>query len=166
MESTALVIWSETVPNWLMALSAVSAAVLFFWRKQDRREAFAAREAGIRDGVNAVWVTAQIDSDPKARWGILVTNQLSVPITQLHLDCHGNLNSASLEHPSVQPGRHFFESLPQGSARPWALPSSNVAHVEYVSVSRRHAVHELTFSHAGRSYTRRCETVEQSTRSN
>lgn len=36
--------WGQTVPNWLMALAAMGAAVVFWWRKWDKKEAQQLRE--------------------------------------------------------------------------------------------------------------------------
>lgn len=152
MENTTLYIWSETIPNWLMAFTALAAAVVFAWRRQDRKEAQAAREANIKDSVNAVWVTARIGSDEQPKWGILVTNNLQAPITQLQVTCSGNSGSNTLMHANVQPGRHFFESLPNGSSRPWRLPTANIASFEFITASKKHTTQRMSFWHSGRSY--------------
>ena len=153
VNNVALYLWSETVPNWLMALSAVSAAVVFLWRRQDRQEARAAREAGIRSAVNAVWVTARIGSDQQDKWGILVTNTLQVPVNDLEVTCSGNSGSTTLIHPSVQPGKHFFESLPHGKSRAWDFPTSSIASFEYITASKKHVIQQVSFMHSGTHYS-------------
>lgn len=154
MGSVSLYIWSETVPNWLMAASAMAAVAVFFWRRQDRQESQAERESKIKDGLNAVWATAIVDSEGSPKWGVLVTNSLSAPVTGVRVTCTGNYAAEELSHKSIQPGRHFFESTTQGRPSGWALPKSNISSVEYITGSNTHSTRQLTFTYAGKTHSK------------
>ncbi|UCR89162.1 hypothetical protein [Mycetocola spongiae] len=153
MENQWLYIWSETIPNWAMALSALSAAMVFVWRRQDRREQRELRESDITQGVNAVWVIARMEPEGEPKWGILVTNSLRAPVTGLRVACSGNHGAQELVHSNLQPGKHFFESLGQGHPRPWALPTNNISSFEFISASKKHQTSDISFTYAGKPYT-------------
>lgn len=137
-----------------MAIAAISAAVVFYWRFQDRRESLARQEAEIRDGVQAVWVKMDDATSELKHWGILVTNTLRSPVSDVHLRCHGNNLSDELHHRSIQPGEHFFESQRAGSPRPWAFPTTALEPFEFLSDSVTHTTGELSFTYAGTRYTK------------
>lgn len=147
-------LFSETLPNWIMALSAASAAILFFWRKQDRLEARVERESNIKNSVNAVWVAVKTDESPQRKWGILVTNDLQTAIRDFEVQCTGNRNSSTLRHPNVQPGRHFFESVSNGSPKSWALPTSSFFSPEYITASEKYRTGQMSFSYADQTYSK------------
>lgn len=146
--------WSETLPNWIMALSALSALALFFWRRQDRLEAHIAQTTNIENSMNAVWVLAKVDGDDRDRWGVLVTNMLQTPVACLEVSCRGNSNSDSLAHPNLQPGKHFFESAPPMSPRAWLLPTMNISSFEYITASNRHSTRHMSFTYQGNKYSK------------
>lgn len=137
-----------------MALSAISAASIFVWRKQDRREAHEAREQEIISAVNATWVATELEGAPDKKWGILVTNTLNTPIHNFSVSCAGNTKTATLVQLTVQPGAHFFESLPNSSTKAWGFAVSSLQTVDYIMESSKHSTQELSFTLHGREYTK------------
>lgn len=126
MDGNGLYIFSETIPNWIMAFSAMVAVVVFWWRKQDQREQAEQREEEVLSGVNAVWVKADVGEAAESKWGVMVTNDLRIPVTNVRIECSGNKHADVLNHPNVQRGQHFFESLSHiDRGRSWALPTTN-----------------------------------------
>lgn len=154
MDDSTLYIWSEMVPNWVMALSAASAAIVFLWRKQDRKEERERREREIKDGVYAVWATADVEGSGPNQWGVLIVNNLAAPVTHVTVECEGNRQSSEIKHGNLQPGKHFFISLAQGNSRAWAFPSTNFDKLEYISASAKHTTKQISFSYAGANYSR------------
>lgn len=137
-----------------MALSAVSAAIVFLWRRQDRREARTERETEIKNAVNAVWVAATYPSEPRPVWGVLITNNLQSPIANVAVECSGNSESGLLTHPAVQPGKHFFQSLPRADSKAWALPTSSITDFEYITASKKHRTERISFTYSGAHYSK------------
>lgn len=154
MDSNVLYIFSETLPNWLMAGSAFAAFATFRWRKQDKQEEMERRETSTRDKVYAVWATATVGGTGERKWGVIVVNNLDTPATNVIVHCHGNSRTNKLSHMNIQPGQTFFESLGGGSHRPWGLPTSNISDIEYITSSKQHGTQNIRFSHGGRAYSR------------
>lgn len=153
MSGDGLYIFSETIPNWIMALSAMAAVVVFWWRKQDKRELAAQREENILNGVNAVWVKADVGNSGQSKWGVVVSNEHRVPVTNVRVQCSGNKHSNELIHPNVQKGQHFFESLPQVErGRSWALPTTNFTSQEFITSSQKYETKTLSFTYMGKTY--------------
>ena len=137
-----------------MATSAACAAVVFLWRRQDRKEARITREANIKDAINAVWATAKVGDNPQPIWGILVTNTLRSPVTNVLVACTGNLKSTELHHPRLEPGEHFFASSAKNDIRSWALPSNQFEIVNYITASSKHTTTKVDFIHSGTPYSK------------
>jgi len=155
VDSDALYIVSETIPNWLMAGSAVAAAAVFWWRKQDKQELAAQREEDILSGVNAVWVKAVVGDADHPIWGVLVSNDHRTPVTNVRVECNGNRHAAQLLHPKLQPGQHFFESLAQFErGRSWALPTTNFASQDFITASHKHDTKKISFRLGGKDYSK------------
>ncbi|MEL0626408.1 hypothetical protein V6245_05550 [Salinibacterium amurskyense] len=157
MEDVVLYVLSETVPNWLMAASAVSAAVVFAWRRQDRAERLARQTEEVESQVNAVWVAAQVNEEEGKKWGVLVTNALRAPISDLEISCGGNNRTGILAHKQLPPGSHLFVSMPSTAARAWSLPQSNIGAREFITSSTKHEVYALTFRYGKKTFTKTYE---------
>lgn len=154
MDSNALYVFSETLPNWLMAVSAVGAFATFRWRKQDKKEEQERREISTQDKVYAVWAIAKVGSAEERKWGVIVVNNLDTPATNVVIQCYGNSHTKKLSHTNIQPGQTFFESLSGRDHRPWGLPTSNISDIEYITSSKQHGTQNIRFSHGGKAYSR------------
>ncbi|KUM30226.1 hypothetical protein AQ436_11525 [Arthrobacter sp. EpRS66] len=155
MASDTLYIISETIPNWLMAGSAVAAVAVFWWRKQDKKEQAAQREEDILNGVNAVWVKAVVGEEEHPKWGVLVSNDHPTQVTNVRVECNGNRHTSELLHPNVQPGQHFFESMAQVErGRPWALPTANISRRDFITGSQKYETKKISFTFCGKDYSK------------
>lgn len=157
MISSPFYFWSDTLPNWIMALSAISAVAAFVWRHQDRREEQVLKATQIRDGVSAVWATVRLEPNGPRKWGLLVTNSLETPVFDVSVECSGNIGSNKLTLRSVQPGRYFFESLANEQHRPWGFAVSNFQDLEFITASKSHLTKQLEFTHNEETYTKALE---------
>lgn len=153
MSNGSLYILSETVPNWIMALSAASAAVVFLWRRQDRRESQEQRDERIRNGVHAHWATIEGSDPDKPRWGVIVTVDLASPVDQLEVSCSNNGTPKAFSTPRLPPGAYFFESVWRNGHPAWNYPEQAPSVARPILDSRGHTVQNISFRYSGRAYS-------------
>lgn len=153
---TALYVWSETIPNWLMAASAAAALGTFIVRRTDRRERQQLADSEVRIGVQARWMkTSEADGD--AKWGVLVENSLPSPVHTVELICPGNNYSTDnrIRIPSIPARTKLFVESRQGEYGAWqfarALQTSEEP-VTFLTQGKKFDVHQVQFVYLGKAY--------------
>lgn len=159
------VFWSPTLPNWIMALSALAALGRLFFAVRDRKvQAERDRHqreqhlAAVGDRVWAHWVKRRVPSGGKERWGVLVTNSFHGEITNVEIACPGNAHEKA--HPnrrsSLPTGRWVFRSGQLNDADVWsqAMPAEDGAG-DWTYIARGNkSVDSLRFRRGGVSYVK------------
>lgn len=146
---------TETIPNWIMAIAAAGAAVVFVWRKRDKAEQEALRVEELGERIDAHWVTTpDPDDENRSMWGILVTNGFGSSISNVEIDCNGNRHSTKLQAKTLAPGRHFFRSATQAQPWGWAMTVPDTSAVEPVGGSAAYRIDQITFTTRGNRYVR------------
>jgi len=113
------------------------------------------KKEDILSGVNAVWATAIVGDSEHQKWGVLISNDHRTPATNVRVECNGNRHSKQLTHPNVQPGQHFFESLPQVErGRSWALPTTNFDSRDFITGSQKYETKKISFRFGGKDYSK------------
>lgn len=154
MEPIWLYVFSETVPNWLMALSAAAAFATFVWRRHDKREERALRVEDLGEKVHARWIIRRSPDSEKDEWGLLITNGLETPVRDISIECQGNRYSSTYLHRQVAPGQHFAQSLPtRQQPWGWAEPIASAEIRDNVTPGN-HDVLRMWFTARGRQYVR------------
>lgn len=149
--------WSETLPNWLMALAALGAGIVFLWRKKERQEKAHEEKSSVLLAVQAKWVRiAGGGKDGRDLWGVVVENRLQAPILDVEVKTVGNNKSKTGKINARQLSAqtdHFFHS--SGDAeQAWGFARrlhENDQHEEISSA--KHAVQQITFTYRGNRYT-------------
>lgn len=154
--------WAGTAPDWIMAIAAAGAAIVFFWRRQDRLAQQKLADEQIRVGVQAHWITIPGEAGEKDQWGVLVTNGLPSPITQVRLACTGNALAADqgITCRAIPAGsQRFIQSAPKtdastrGASRPWVLPRQLEAGTAVTEITPgTKSVDRVEFTYLGREF--------------
>ncbi|GGD30353.1 hypothetical protein GCM10010915_08320 [Microbacterium faecale] len=149
---------SETIPNWIMAIAAAGAVIVFVWRKRDKAEQAALRVEERGDKIDAHWVAMPSGAnDGKHRWGVLITNGFGSSLSNVEVSCSGNRRSGTLRISALAHGRHFVES--SSGEHPWGLPElvANGADITPITSSTTHRVTQISFGALGRHYVRHAD---------
>ncbi|GAA1780984.1 hypothetical protein [Leucobacter iarius] len=150
-----LYVWSETIPNWIMAIAAAGAAVVFVWRRQDRLAQQRSADDEVRLGVRAQWVKLTTASGSRA-WGVLVSNTLPSDALHLRVFSTGNTRSSDGRFTCASIAartQHFFESSSKEGAV-WEFPRE-VLNTETITQLTRgsKSVDRVEFTYLGREFT-------------
>lgn len=160
--ATTASFWAGTAPDWIMAVAAAGAVIVFFWRRQDRLTEQRLADEQVRVGVQAHWITVPGEAGEKDQWGVLVTNGLPSPITQIRLACTGNTlaGGQGISCRAIPAGsQRFIQSAPKQDAsaksapRPWVLPRQLEAGTPVTEITPgTKSVDRVEFTYLGREF--------------